>query len=147
MREARGYRADTCLAAEKRSRMHVGWALSAPNTFLIISSLKYFWQLKLLSGEALTNTAIFHGHAKSPFFIYYVLLAVSLASLYTYTRRHTKYNIGNFGNFSGGSDGKESARNTEDPVSWVGKIPWRREQLPTPLFLPGEFHGQRSLVS
>ena len=28
----------------------------------------------------------------------------------------------------------------------VGKIPWRREWLPTPLFLPEEFHGQRSLV-
>jgi len=24
-----------------------------------------------------------------------------------------------------------------------GKIPWRRECLPTPVFLPGEFHGQR----
>ena len=29
---------------------------------------------------------------------------------------------------------------------WVGKIPWRRKQQPTPVFLPGEFHGQRSLV-
>ena len=29
---------------------------------------------------------------------------------------------------------------------WVGKIPWRRERLPTPVILPGEFHGQRSLV-
>ena len=29
---------------------------------------------------------------------------------------------------------------------WVGKILWRREQLPTPAFWPGEFHGQRSLV-
>ena len=29
---------------------------------------------------------------------------------------------------------------------WVGKIPWRREWLPTPVFLSGEFHGQRSLV-
>ena len=29
--------------------------------------------------------------------------------------------------------------------SWVGKIPWRREWLPTPV-LPGESHGQRSLV-
>ena len=28
-----------------------------------------------------------------------------------------------------------------------GKIPWRREWQPTPVFLPGEFHGQRSLVS
>ena len=29
---------------------------------------------------------------------------------------------------------------------WVGKIPWRREWQPTLVFLPGEFHGQRSLV-
>ena len=28
---------------------------------------------------------------------------------------------------------------------WVGKIPWRRACQPTPVFLPGEFHGQRSL--
>ena len=28
----------------------------------------------------------------------------------------------------------------------VGKIRWRRERLPTPVFLPGEFHGQRSLA-
>ena len=29
---------------------------------------------------------------------------------------------------------------------WVRKIPWRREWLPTPVFLPGESHRQRSLV-
>ena len=29
---------------------------------------------------------------------------------------------------------------------WVGKIPWSRKWQPTPLFLHGEFHGQRSLV-
>ena len=29
---------------------------------------------------------------------------------------------------------------------WVGKIFWRREQLPTPVFWPGEFHGQRSVA-
>ena len=28
---------------------------------------------------------------------------------------------------------------------WVRKIPWRREWQPTPVFLPGEFHGQKSL--
>ena len=28
---------------------------------------------------------------------------------------------------------------------WVRKIPWRREWQPTQVFLPGEFHGQRSL--
>ena len=30
---------------------------------------------------------------------------------------------------------------------WVGKIPWKRKWQPTPVFLPGEFHGQRSLVA
>ena len=30
--------------------------------------------------------------------------------------------------------------------TWIGKIPWRRELQPTLVFLPGEFHGQRSLV-
>ena len=29
---------------------------------------------------------------------------------------------------------------------WVGKIPWRREWQPTPVFSPGESHGQRSLL-
>ena len=28
---------------------------------------------------------------------------------------------------------------------WVGKIPWRRAWQPTPVFLPGESHGQRNL--
>ena len=30
--------------------------------------------------------------------------------------------------------------------SWVGKIHWRRKRLPTPVFLPGEFHEQRNLA-
>ena len=29
---------------------------------------------------------------------------------------------------------------------WVRKIPWRRKGEHTPVFLPGEFQGQRSLV-
>ena len=29
---------------------------------------------------------------------------------------------------------------------WMGKIRWRRAWQPTPVFLPGEPHGQRSLV-
>ena len=29
---------------------------------------------------------------------------------------------------------------------WVGKIPWRREWQPISIFLPGEFHGLRSLM-
>ena len=32
----------------------------------------------------------------------------------------------------------------EDP--WVGKIPWRRKDQPTPVFLPGKSHEQRVLA-
>ena len=30
--------------------------------------------------------------------------------------------------------------------SWIRKIPWRRAWQPTPVFLSGQSHGQRSLV-
>ena len=44
--------------------------------------------------------------------------------------------------FPSGSAGKESTCNVGAGFNpWVGKIPWRRERLPTPLFQPGEFHG------
>ena len=35
---------------------------------------------------------------------------------------------------------------TQVQSSWVRKILWRRKWQPTPGLLPGEFHGQRSLV-
>ena len=31
-------------------------------------------------------------------------------------------------------------------ISGLGRFPWRRKWQPTPVFLPGEFRGQRSLV-
>ena len=49
--------------------------------------------------------------------------------------------------FPGGSDGRvhlQCRRPGFDP--WVGRISWRRARQPTPVFLPGESHGQRSLV-
>ena len=39
---------------------------------------------------------------------------------------------------------QETKRCRFDP--WVGKIPWRRVWQPTLVFLPGESHGQRSLL-
>ena len=53
--------------------------------------------------------------------------------------------------FPSGASGEESTcryrrcgRGSFDP--WVGKTPWRRAWQPTPGFLPGESHGQRSLA-
>ena len=53
--------------------------------------------------------------------------------------------------FPGGASGKEPTCQCRRPKRrgfdpWVGKIPWRRAWQPTPVFLPGESHGQRSLV-
>ena len=54
------------------------------------------------------------------------------------------------GGFPGGASGKEPAcqyrrhkRHGFDP--WVRKMPWKTASKPTPVFLPGESHGQRSL--
>ena len=46
----------------------------------------------------------------------------------------------------GGSGSKASPYNERDPGSWVGKIPWIRKWQPTPVFLPGESYGQKSLA-
>ena len=50
--------------------------------------------------------------------------------------------------FPGGSDGKsvclQCSRPGFDP--WVGKIPWGRKWQPTPVLLPGESHGGRSMI-
>ena len=48
--------------------------------------------------------------------------------------------------FPGGSDGKETACNAGDPglIPGLGRSP--REENGHSAFLPGEFHGQRSLV-
>ena len=53
--------------------------------------------------------------------------------------------------FLDGSAGKEYACNTGDAgdvssIPGLGRSPWRRKWQPAPVFLPREFHGQRSLV-
>ena len=50
--------------------------------------------------------------------------------------------------FPGGSDGEESICNSGelDLIPGLGRPPGERNGLPIPVFLPREFHGQRSLV-
>ena len=45
--------------------------------------------------------------------------------------------------FPCGSAGKESACNAGDlgSIPGLGRFPWRRKRLPTPVFWPGELHG------
>ena len=50
--------------------------------------------------------------------------------------------------FPGDSDNKRILLQCRRPGFnfWVGRFPWRREWKPTPVFLPGKFHGQKSLA-
>ena len=50
--------------------------------------------------------------------------------------------------FPGGSVDKESAWNAGNQglIPGSGRFPWRRKWQAIPVFLPGEFHGQRSLA-
>ena len=50
--------------------------------------------------------------------------------------------------FPDGSVGKESTCNAGDwgSIPGLGRSPWRMEWQPTPVFLPGESQGLRSLV-
>ena len=57
----------------------------------------------------------------------------------------------NIRDFPGDSAVRNSPANMQEmQKTWVGslgwKIPWRRKWQPTPVFLPGQFHGQRSPV-
>ena len=69
----------------------------------------------------------------------------------TITTLLTSYTpIPQYKGFPGGTNGKEPAcqcRRHRDmgSIPWVGKIPWRKAWEPTPVFLAGKFHGQRSL--
>ena len=56
-----------------------------------------------------------------------------------------------FRDTGGGPSGKEPTCQYRKPKRcrfdpWVGKILWTRKWQPMPVFLPGESHGQRSLV-
>ena len=69
------------------------------------------------------------------------LSGISLRTLYSLTAR----------NLPGGTSGKKPARQCRRHKRcgfspWIRKIPWRRARQPTPVFLPGESHIQRSLV-
>ena len=77
----------------------------------------------------------------------YILISLSVcvcARAYMYIYAHTHTPMG----FPGGSVVKNPAcqcrRHGLSP--WVGKFPWRRKWHATPVFLPREAHGQRSLV-
>ena len=84
------------------------------------------------------------------YFIVIVPLLPSHCSFSFIAEHGVSFLVGPMG-FPGGASGKEPTcqcrrhkRHSFHP--WVGKIPWRRAWQLTPVFLPGESHGQRNLV-
>ena len=79
-------------------------------------------------------------------------LASCRASMGSQRVRHdlvTEQNWYSVWGFTDGSVGKEPPCNARDTGwrgfdPWVGKIPWKKAWQPTPVFLSGESHGQRS---
>ena len=51
-----------------------------------------------------------------------------------------------FKGFPGGSMVKNLPENAGDAGFWARKSPLKRQWQPTPVFLPGKFHGQRNLT-
>ena len=83
------------------------------------------------------------------FYIYYMNLPICLHSSQPYFVLWICFNWGYFRNVraSLGAWKRICLQYRRPGLSpWVRKIPWRREWLPTLVFLPGEFHGQRSLA-
>ena len=72
-----------------------------------------------------------HEHASTPFSVALRYWKLKLASRWRNGKEST-------------SQWRRLKRHSFDP--WVGKIPWRRKQQPTPVFLPGKFNGLKSLV-
>ena len=118
-----------------------------PPKLLIIRGVKTYPNENILFIYTLLDQKIYfqsnHSH-------YIAILCVSVCKSVYYNVALIKY-YWYFGGSPGGVSGKEPACKSRRHKrcgfdSWVGKILWRRAWQPTPVFLPGEFHGQRNLM-
>ena len=77
------------------------------------------------------------------YYVIYVLYIIYIVYIYIWIHILDIY-IQNL-DFPGGSVVKNLPASAGD-IGLIPKIPWKRAQQPTPVFLPGKSHGQRSLV-
>ena len=75
------------------------------------------------------------------YYMYYTIYILYMDSLHI--TAYVNIGIDSSSDFPGGSDGKRVCRQCRRPRfdPWVGKILWRRKWQPTPVLLPGKFHG------
>ena len=132
----------------------VVWMLSFKPTF----SLSSFTFIKKLFGSSLLSAIRVMSSAYPRLLIFLPGILISASSRPGFHMMCSAYKLNKQGDnlqpwrtpflISWRLRGKEvacqSRRHRFNP--WVRKIPWRRKWLPTPVFLPGKSHGQRSLV-
>ena len=70
------------------------------------------------------------------------------STLHVSSRKHNATKLRGFPSGAGGEEPACQCRRHKRHgfYPWIRKIPWRRKWHPTPVFFPGESHGQRSLA-
>ena len=93
------------------------------------------------------------GHKELDTSVLYFLISLRKKDLVDEERKAFKFKkaaVMNSVSFPGGANGKKKTNSQHRRYKrhqfhpWGQKIPWRRAQQPTPVFLPGESHGQKS---
>ena len=97
-----------------------------------------FWMLSFKSSFSLSSFT----------FIKRLLSSSSLSAMRVVSSAYLRLLIFLPAIFLGGSEGKSVCLQCGRPRfhPWVGKIPWRRKWQPTPVLLPGKFHGWKNLI-
>ena len=129
------------------SSLHKKWGSQIHETQWLLKEWKVIWQSILLAPEGTILNCLSPVH--------------TLSHTHTHTHTHT-LNLNLFiksidsmyrksQDFPGGAPDKEptcQCRRCQrcEFSPRVGRIPWRRKWQPIPVFWPGEFHGQMSLV-
>ena len=139
------------------------FSTSPSNEYSGLISFRMDW-FDLLAVQGTLKNLLQHHSSKASILQHSAFLVVQFSHPYMIGKNHSfdsmtfvgkvmslLFNMLSFGAFPGGASGKEPAcqcrrhkRCGFNP--WVGKIHWRRKWQPTPVFLPGESHGQRSLT-
>ena len=125
----------------RKSSPFLLYSLIFSSIFLLLSFLVTSWiplELKSLCSNRTSSQFFFMLHWSACFCTFLLLWVYSMLMVLVL-------------DVPGGASCKEPTCRCRRPKRqgfdpWVGKIPWRRAWQPTPVFLPGESHGQRSLV-
>ena len=138
------------------------WWLTILQSLLCSCPCSQHWSLKGLSSTSLWPTLL-AWLGSSPLSFWWTILRAQGYFISSSACKESAYNSGDdssipgLGRFPGGGIGYllqyswaslvfQTVKNPSAvQETWAGKIRWRREWLPTPVFWPGEFHGLQSM--